>query len=92
MVTAGDAKITADLSTPLVVYKSWEREGARVDREEAAGRPAHRGQPRPEPGAGRGGRRWRLARGTTLPAPRSAGYRLQRPGQRRGAGERPRTA
>jgi putative DNA primase/helicase len=36
MVTAGDAKITADVSTPLVVYKSWEREGARVDREEAA--------------------------------------------------------
>jgi hypothetical protein len=24
MVTAGDAKVTGDVSTPLVVYKSWE--------------------------------------------------------------------
>jgi len=34
MVTAGNAKITGDVSTPLVVYKSWEREGATIDPEE----------------------------------------------------------
>jgi putative DNA primase/helicase len=33
MVTAGDAKV---VSTPLVVYKSWEREQAALDPEEAA--------------------------------------------------------
>jgi len=35
MVTAGNAKITGDVSTPLVVYKSWERGGAIVDPAEA---------------------------------------------------------
>jgi putative DNA primase/helicase len=36
MVTAGDAKVTGNVSTPLVVYKSWEREQAALDSEEAA--------------------------------------------------------
>jgi putative DNA primase/helicase len=36
MVTAGNAKVTGDVSTPLVVYKSWERGGATVDPAEAA--------------------------------------------------------
>jgi putative DNA primase/helicase len=35
MVTAGNAKVTGDVSTPLVVYKSWERGGTKVDAEEA---------------------------------------------------------
>jgi len=36
MVTAGNAKATGDVSTPLVVYKSWEREGVTIDAAEAA--------------------------------------------------------
>ena len=36
MVTAGNAKVTGDVSTPLVVYKSWERGGAKIDPAEAA--------------------------------------------------------
>ena len=35
MVTAGNAKVTGDVSSPLVVYKSWERGGAKIDPEEA---------------------------------------------------------
>ena len=31
MVTAGNAKVTGDVSTPLLVYKSWERGRATVD-------------------------------------------------------------
>ena len=38
MVTAGNAKVTGDVSTPLVVYKRWERGGATIDPAEAAGR------------------------------------------------------
>ena len=36
MVTAGNAKITGDVSTPLVVYKSWEAGGATIDPAEVA--------------------------------------------------------
>ena len=36
MVTAGDAKVTGDVSTPLVVYKSWETGRATIDPAEAA--------------------------------------------------------
>jgi phage/plasmid primase-like uncharacterized protein len=36
MVTAGNAKVTGDVSTPLVVYKSWERGGAKIDPAETA--------------------------------------------------------
>ena len=36
MVTAGDAKVTGDVSTPLVVYKSWQTGRATIDPAEAA--------------------------------------------------------
>ena len=36
MVTAGDAKVTGDVSTPLVVYKSWETGRATIDPAEVA--------------------------------------------------------
>ena len=36
MVTAGDAKVTGDVSTPLVVYKSWETGRATIDPAEAS--------------------------------------------------------
>ena len=36
MVTAGNAKVTADVSTPLSVYKSWETGRAPTDPAEAA--------------------------------------------------------
>ena len=36
MVTAGNAKVSGNVSTPLVVYKSWEREGVTIDAAEAA--------------------------------------------------------
>ena len=36
MVTAGNAKVTGDVSTPLVVYKSWETGRATIDPAEAA--------------------------------------------------------
>ena len=36
MVTAGNAKVTGDVSTPLVVYKSWETGRATIDPAEVA--------------------------------------------------------
>jgi len=36
MVTAGNARVTGDVSTPLVVYKSWETGRATIDPAEAA--------------------------------------------------------
>jgi len=38
MVTAGNAKVTGDVSTPLAVYKRWETAGVRIDPAEAADR------------------------------------------------------
>jgi putative DNA primase/helicase len=38
MVTAGNAKVTGDVSTPLVVYKSWETVGVTIDPAESADR------------------------------------------------------
>jgi hypothetical protein len=55
-------------------------------------RPAHRGQPRPDPCAGRGGGRGWSDPGPKFPAPGTRGYRLQRPGQVGGAGGGPVTA
>ena len=38
MVSAGNAKVTGDVSTPLVVYKSWETAGVTINPAESADR------------------------------------------------------